>query len=564
MFSKFKKPKSGEIKSEEKEFGDIPFTVFYCTVLSRLAYFTSRGFLPSYEHIFGPIITNNLMTALNNTALQNFSNIYNDNIMLKDINNIPTYTLNGIKHLDITTYAKKINMVNSVVVDSISDNIPKYCLDGIEYLNIKSYAKKKNMVNSDKVKDIAIDGPYLNITNIIKELDLVDSLTGKDYTVAYISIATSNYGGYYILVDTRMPNCIFVIFRGTYSAKSASSYSKPESLKPKDGVLKGIYKLLNDVKNTIIQSMLYLQQTYLPQNNNKPESMKVITTGHSLGGGLCTLFAKEWVNLINSEPYNNPPYNVFSKQISCVSIASPRVMNPTLSNDFCEKTKKNIILFKRLTNRGDPVPALPNKGVIGEGYQHPCSTKQYIENQRKEISIDCSSTKKPGSKGLPVPVLENSLKCQNTKTRFTMSADPFAHMVYLYINFSDAVDITSMIGSAFSPILTRNNIEIERNDKKETVARMMIGEAIKTQKNISESFKSVFFVLNDLRDKKSNNPTIVSVDAKATDYNIIFGIIQKVRMQASLIPILEPQLRTQEEKPSLSLYALILQLKMLV
>ena len=495
MFSKFKKPKSGEIKSEEKEFGDIPFTVFYCTVLSRLAYFTSRGFLPSYENIFGPIITNNLMTALNNTALQNFSNIYNDNIMLKDINNIPTYSLNGIKHLDITSYAKKINMVNSNVVKNIQNNP---------------------------------DGPQLVKTNI-QEFGSVNPLTGKDYTVAYISIATSNYGGYYILVDTRMPNCIFVIFRGTYSAKSASSYSKPESLKPKDGVLKGIYKLLNDVKNTIIQSMLYLQQTYLPQNNNKPESMKVITSGHSLGGGLCTLFAKEWVNLINSEPYNNPPYNVFSKQISCVSIASPRVMNPTLSNDFCEKTKQNIILFKRLTNRGDPVPALPNKGVIGEGYQHPCSTKQYIENQRKEISIDCSSTKKLGSKGLPVPVLENSLKCQNTKTRFTMSADPFAHMVYLYINFSDAVDIGDMAGTTVSLFVKNKNIEIERNDKKETVVRMMIGEAIKTQKNIKESFKAVFFVVNDLRDKKSNDPAIVSVDAKATDYKIIFGIIQKAK-----------------------------------
>jgi hypothetical protein len=39
----------------------------------------------------------------------------------------------------------------------------------------------------------------------------------------------------------------------------------------------------------------------------------------------------------------------------------------------------------------------------------------------------------------------------------------------------------------------------------------------------------VFFVVNDLRDKKSNDPAIVSVDAKATDYNIIFGIIQKAK-----------------------------------
>ena len=90
------------------------------------------------------------MTALNNTALQNFSNIYNDNIMLKDINNIPTYSLNGIKHLDITSYAKKINMVNSVVVKNIQNNPDS---SGVVQTNIQ-------------------------------ESDSVDPLTGKDYTVA--------------------------------------------------------------------------------------------------------------------------------------------------------------------------------------------------------------------------------------------------------------------------------------------------------------------------------------------------------------------------------------------
>ena len=39
----------------------------------------------------------------------------------------------------------------------------------------------------------------------------------------------------------------------------------------------------------------------------------------------------------------------------------------------------------------------------------------------------------------------------------------------------------------------------------------------------------MFFVVNELRDKKSNDPAIVSVDAKATDYKIIFGIIQKAK-----------------------------------
>ena len=79
-----------------------------------------------------------------------------------------------------------------------------------------------------------------------------------------------------------MPNCIFVLFRGTYSAKSAGSYSKPNSLVPHEvakyipleqkrqmlqqdagrmyGVLKGIDKILDDSIHTIIESMIYLSK----------------------------------------------------------------------------------------------------------------------------------------------------------------------------------------------------------------------------------------------------------------------------------------------------------------
>ena len=40
--------------SSQKTFGDIPFIVFYNTVLSRLAYFTSENFIQAYLEIFGP------------------------------------------------------------------------------------------------------------------------------------------------------------------------------------------------------------------------------------------------------------------------------------------------------------------------------------------------------------------------------------------------------------------------------------------------------------------------------------------------------------------------------
>ena len=43
-----------------------------------------------------------------------------------------------------------------------------------------------------------------------------------------------------------------------------------------------------------------------------------------------------------------------------------------------------LILFLRITTRGDPVPGLPKK--FG-GYQHPCSEN---EEMRKQISEDCN------------------------------------------------------------------------------------------------------------------------------------------------------------------------------
>ena len=255
-----------------------------------------------------------------------------------------------------------------------------------------------------------------------------------------------------------MPNSIFVVFRGTYSAKSAGSYTKPSSIIPyevakdiskekqkqmlqKDqgkmyGVLKGIDKILDDVYHTIIQSMLYLSQTYLKANTEN--SVKVFTTGHSLGGGLCTLFANDWLETMKTPPYNDKPYNIFTKEICCISIASPRVMTPALSNNFCQRVVDGDIYYKRITNRGDPVPTLPSKGMgmMSDGYQHPCSAKKFSGTQRNLISMDCGSAMQ--ARPTPKPVYTKSLECRNTKTSMfsgNISGNPLAHTVYMYINF---------------------------------------------------------------------------------------------------------------------------------
>ena len=421
---------------------------------------------------------------------------------MKDINNAPI-----AKIFDPSIYTNTIS----------KENIPTYNFEGKTHINFKDMAHKVNDVN---IKHVAQTN---NLSTRVTEIK------GNNYTVAYISIGTSNYGGYYILVDTRMPNCIFVLFRGTYSAKSAGSYSKPDSIIPFNiaknisgpelqellkenegkmfGVLLGIDKILEDVYHSIIESMVYLSQTYLKATT--PNSVKVYTTGHSLGGALTTLFASDWTQLTNVKPYNKEPYNIFTKQICCVSLAAPRVLSPALSNYFCQQTVNNTIIYRRVTNRGDPVPALPSKSLVGisEGYQHPCSTKKYASTQREVINLDCGSAQKGNTIDYDKP-----LNCKKTKTTMlqgNMSANGLAHTAYLYINFFNAVDLKDLFMSAIPSSMKKTTTEIVKSSEGDTVARIILGVANKIQTNVDMTFKSIFFKLNNIRLNNYDNKSIM-------------------------------------------------------
>ena len=474
-------------KQEENKFGDIPFFVFYSTVLSRLAYFTSEDFLPAYLDTFGPIIKTALMKDINSVPI---SKIFDPSIYKKTISSekIPVFNFEGQDHIDFKVMAEKINDVN------------------IKFVERRTI---RNEPKSDK------------------KLEVTEMKGGAgDYTVAYTSISTSNYAGYYILVDTRMPNSIFVIFRGTYSAKSAGSYSKPSSIVPFNvakqytkaelenllkenqaqmfGVLTGINKILEDVYHSIIESMVYLSTTYLKAS--KPDSVKVFTTGHSLGGALTTLFAADWMEFTQLPQYQKAPYNIFSKKICCVSLAAPRVLSSGYSNYFCKQTVEGNILFRRVTNRGDPVPALPNKswtGIMSEGYQHPCSAKKYAKTQREVISLDCGSAQSGKN-----PDYLKPLYCRKTKTGAlsgNISGNMLAHTAYLYINFFNAVDLKEMrmsnLPSSVKSAMKVKTSELVRTDQGATNTRIILGTGKVIGDSTKLQFKSIFFTLNDLRPK---------------------------------------------------------------
>ena len=62
-----KKFKTAEQKFQEKADMGLPFLSFYCSILSRLSYFSAEHFLPAYLETMGPIIPDKLLTYINNS-----------------------------------------------------------------------------------------------------------------------------------------------------------------------------------------------------------------------------------------------------------------------------------------------------------------------------------------------------------------------------------------------------------------------------------------------------------------------------------------------------------------
>jgi len=223
-----------------------------------------------------------------------------------------------------------------------------------KYLQIFTISDlNKQIIN---LKDINITNIFdLKIKNIVKINEKINEINYNNKpnvlsseNVQYISISTSNYSSVYIVANKLM-NTIFVCFRGTYSVKSGLSYLKLSSITPKnicpdsnDGYLLGVFKIISEIFYTIEESINYLSTHFL-----KTQKIKIITTGHSLGGGAATIFSYLWIK-------HKPDL-----RIACLTFGSPRVMNRSLIEKFNELILNKVILFKRYITNGDPFAKLP-------------------------------------------------------------------------------------------------------------------------------------------------------------------------------------------------------------
>jgi hypothetical protein len=419
---KTKKQKCNKNNVDNMPTNNVNFICFYGAILSRLSYFDDTKFAMMYSNIFGNVIPLN---------------------MLKNINDSPNSMDDQITFPDTVEPCQKY-------VDFNKLNMPQR----INYIIGES-------------------------TQHEQELQL--NTTQSPNYLKYISLAWSRYGEVYIVVDTRMKDCIWVIFRGTYSNKTAAIYTKISSVvplsvcKPNEKYLFGIFDVTVECIHMIVEAMIYLSRTYL----NK--GAKIYTVGHSLGGAMCTLFSYLWQNV------NLKRKSRFHKTVYCFSYGAPRCFDTVVSNNFCKLIKSGHIVYKRIVTRGDPVPALPTKYVPKATYAHPCSTE---EDMLSTITLNCGDTT---NYSRLQPKYGHHLLCKTKKNSGYVSLNPIAHSNYLNILFLNAISIKAFL-TGFFRWTTR---EVVPDKKGNSICRLIFFDGMQYKAGfynlsvVSNTFKGV-------------------------------------------------------------------------
>jgi hypothetical protein len=487
---------------------------FLCAVYSRLAYMNDHQYLGHYARIFGDIVPAAAMTALNRQLI--------------------TRGVRGAFD-DTQTFGLGPTTKKKYGLDVYQTRKGAYSL---AYL---PWAVRVNQVNGEQRlskddRNCAIEVPS----------------TAADPNLVFATVATSNYSEVYVTGDKRMPNLVVVTFRGTYSAKSAASYSKPSSAVPiwtsnldelatelggknHERYLLGIYKLLMDVIHLVLDAISHVAAQVRGQSRG---DTTIVSTGHSLGGALATVFAYVYVAHVSALPTHRALYPRLSPSIVCVSLGSPRVLgveaakifccltinDPTFSSTDCAALtkalmRKNLsstpakgndvvgrIGYMRVVSANDPVPMLPPAKF---NFAHPCSgsppngrydavNQACLTQITNSVSSRCRGTRLSMTYDMALPLNCLASRKEPGARKQKMLANPMGfHTQYLGVSFIGGVDPTS--------ILTN---EIKRN-KKNTVVRLVLYDG-------GNKAKVVFFDLVPQR-MQAENPQEAIVQAVAED-----------------------------------------------
>ena len=524
------------------------FIAWWSAVYSRLSYLNPQQFLGRYTEIFGDeegninngvavgsndnsggaLPTTSVLSMMQNQATKNgIQGLLDDKVLLK-------LDLLGTKVND------KRWGLNVIMVDALNasvgpttltlDCITNYGPDGKpadtfgEASDVASWAEKVNIILGERRKmkedDEQSRGGFFdkkpklspdvlkNMLNCAPEL-----VVTNNPMLVFRAISDSNYGTTYVFGDKRAPSLVWIVFRGTANAKSAAAYSRPSSLTPTklvefygiidDGLI-GIFKILQEQIHVILQMAIDVATELNPGVQLTPGSIKLLTTGHSLGGAMATAFAGEYVQQISSNLSSIEGASIFDINIGCYSLASPRIYGPKEAAAFCCLTQAGDLCKKDAAAAGVDVPDSNVKGRISYlrvvttldlvtalpkiGYEHPCS--EFKSGERDKITMDCDieSGKTIISQGNAFITNKVSTRCLNLehkrpamtadfskapvctdKRKTTMSISSMLyHLTYCGIMFAGGVDMSSAI-----------SLDVERLQEEDIAAAAVDPAALK-------------------------------------------------------------------------------------
>ena len=480
------------------------FIAWWSAVYSRLAYLNPQDFLGRYTEIFGdklsptPSIngvgktaddgsggalpTTSILALMNKQATStNIMGLLDDKVMLALQNaNEKRWGLNVVAVDALNASVKPTTLTLDCITNYGPDGKPADTFG--EASAVASWAGKVNIIlgerrkMDEKLKPASLEPAMLNCA---------PALVLKDNPMlVFRAISDSNYGTTYVFGDRRAPNLVWVVFRGTANAKSALAYSRPSSLTPTklveffgiiDAGLIGIFKILQEQIHVIIQMAVDVAHELNPNPavSLAPGSIKLLTTGHSLGGAMATAFAGEYVQQISPDLTRIAGASIFDVNIGCYSLASPRVFGPKEAAAFCCLTQasalckadkaaagvvaptsnvKGRISYLRVVTTLDLVTALPKAG-----YEHPCS--EFADGERDMITMDCDIeknsfiTNKVSTRCLNLehkrPAMTADFSkapvCTDKRKKTWSISSMLYHLTYCGIMFAGGVDMNSAL-----------------------------------------------------------------------------------------------------------------------
>lgn len=380
--------------------------MFHTSILSRLAYLDEAMFLTLWKLIYSPdcIDPSFLTNYKDKPLLSEDSDIFGTNAP-PDTSFIPQTNT-----IDFMKWAKKVNIK----------------------LTETAFTEGKGTDSSQNC-----NLPPVNLSE----------------NVIMVSIATSNYSTVYVVSDKRNPELTYVIFRGAADGKSASSYNRPSSITPttvdEDGYLYGIFKILMDHIHEIMSAIKWVRNKV-----GKDIPWRLVTTGHSLGGALASIFAYLYAKSIHhikenltDEPITDNTDITFTEPtdpITCVVFGTPRVFSKETANKFCQFVSENKIEYRRIVTANDPLPGLPFRKF---GYRHPCSddpdmqNKIYVQCDKKIKKYSLTRCNRPSGIEFNYDTPMNCGLGKQTRKFKSVGTLLTDHMEYLGIGYSSAINL---------------------------------------------------------------------------------------------------------------------------